>query len=255
LNTDDVLDLLAGGARPRKAKHQHRQEYQSQSHLPRRVLNAPVVEAMQPVPEGVEAEWDTHGNFDGEPQWTCSKCTFLNAGALKTCEMCEHHSKAPITTNVAQMPCDLQNDCDSTWPCLAVAETTSWTDCDVSSVASSWLDVNTFEEIDDDGSSSVASFILVDANHQIASTSAGDVQEISWAARASTSASASGAVINAPQMRVPPLVQRQRQKLKVKSEDDDNDEEDGFDFSDVMTAFPRFRRGKTQRLNQRRLRS
>lgn len=259
LNTDDVPDLFAGGARRKTAKPNHRQNGQ-----PRRVLGAPMAAAMQPVPEHMNAyngDWNSTDDCHAECElpWACSQCTFLNAGALKACEMCERPANRPVVEpsigeQVSQVADRLLgNGCDSAWPRLAEADTTSWIDCDVSSVASSWLDVGTFEEVDDDdGSSSLASFICVDTARGPASTSdvsaAASTRFLSWAERATTAADASGGVVNAPQMRAPPLVQRQRQRVTVKSEEN----EDDYDPNDFLAGLPRFRRGSMQRHKQRR---
>jgi len=243
-NTDDVPDLMAAGPRARRRIGQVRQV------ASRRVVDST---AMQSVPEDAEAVIDDASENDTENElpWTCSKCTFLNASGMPACEMCEFPAAslaanlASIVEQVTPKSYSLQND--SVWPRLADTDTTSWVDCDdVASVASSWLDVNALGEVDDDGSSSVASFIVVDSVRAL--TNISEVRELSWAERATTDTSVDCARINAPQIRVPPLVRQQRQKQKAQRDEDD---EDDFGIYDLMTKCDRSRRGSTQRRKQR----
>merc|ERR1712096_363966 len=89
-----------------------------------------------------------------EAPWPCIQCTFLNAGALRVCEMCNlPWGTVALATSVALSAEALRDnfhavslpspegDIDDVWPALADAVDTSWVRCEVSSVGSSWLDM------------------------------------------------------------------------------------------------------------------
>jgi len=96
-------------------------------------------------------------------QWQCQACTFRNHEMLARCEMCETERGGTIGELIAMNG----STCGSDWPGLSDPElptqqhgeaADSWRDCDVSSVASSWLDIGALDDHSDiDDVSSVAS--------------------------------------------------------------------------------------------------
>lgn len=78
-------------------------------------------------------------------QWSCKSCTLLNSNLLSRCEACDrnrtdkamqsHQQELPAAPSLGTFSLD--------WPALPDASEVvdPWIDCDVSSVASSWLDI------------------------------------------------------------------------------------------------------------------
>lgn len=77
--------------------------------------------------------------------WSCKSCTLLNSNLLSRCEACDrnrtdkamqsHQQELPTAPSMGTFSLD--------WPALPDASEAAdtWIDCDVSSVASSWLDI------------------------------------------------------------------------------------------------------------------
>jgi hypothetical protein len=155
--------------------------------------------------------------------WSCSVCTFLNSDEQEVCEMCaapvpsivtieseaswENISAPPIISD-RPLPTAMQND---EWPSLQEA-IDSFVDCEVSSMGSSWLDVDGVTGVDD-----------------------GDIHVVnplkqtpkSWAARAKAVAShGPAATIPAAGVVAPPWQKAQTRKQdtakQVESVDDNN---------------------------------
>uniref|UniRef100_A0A7S4SBG2 RanBP2-type domain-containing protein n=1 Tax=Alexandrium monilatum TaxID=311494 RepID=A0A7S4SBG2_9DINO len=95
--------------------------------------------------------WEAEAEVKEDSQWSCIACTFLNSGLLGACEMCQ-------TQREIQPPKDLPAgrvpDGDEDWPVLQPTpgdgrslpeEMDSWVDCEVSSVGSSWLDIDSVQ--------------------------------------------------------------------------------------------------------------
>jgi hypothetical protein len=97
------------------------------------------------------------GNPEEEPHswWDCAACTFRNHELLLRCEVCNSEKGAPsCAKHIAQTPSIQAISGEaSDWPALPEA----WADCEVSSVASSWLDVGGANE-------SASDVVIVDEN-------------------------------------------------------------------------------------------
>lgn len=123
------------------------------------------------MPALSEMQSETENITDSEPQqWRCKACTLLNNALLPRCEVCEtkrsDHSTKIVQGNVQKLEAAplIGSTPSLDWPALPVAWelADSWIDCDVSSVASSWLDIGgTDEHADDDNDTDV---ILVTAS-------------------------------------------------------------------------------------------
>merc|ERR1712224_218684 len=103
-------------------------------------------------------EWDELPEKELEPWWSCHSCTFRNHESLPRCEMCETERMLGVTKNArvvkdeaAYVPLTMSTSSHH-WPALPEAwlpvdeESDSWLDCDVSSIASSWLDLGVADE-------------------------------------------------------------------------------------------------------------
>jgi len=115
--------------------------------------------------------------------WSCAACTFLNSGLLDYCEVCQLERGAvpkDMTIQLSTSQALLSAVPEDSWPSLEDSAE-SWVNCDISSVASSWLDVGCAEAcIEEDGEESGTGALLVSAAAAQAATAPAT---LSWAAR------------------------------------------------------------------------
>lgn len=85
---------------------------------------------------------------ESQSEWGCHACTFINHGLLSSCEMCgapkrtaNHIEKNSHGCNEDAAAAFAGLSPAGNWPALPQQDAESWIDCDVSSVASSWLDI------------------------------------------------------------------------------------------------------------------
>jgi hypothetical protein len=78
-------------------------------------------------------------------EWACQVCTFVNCGLLQHCEMCntEKGVTQPLEECAANTSVPLKFNDD--WPSLDGA-VDAWETCEISSIASSWLDIGDMGE-------------------------------------------------------------------------------------------------------------
>lgn len=136
--------------------------------------------------------------------WHCCACSFTNHGLMSACEICAiargsagdlakyHTSKPPQGLSLSDE-----------WPSLREAAD-SFIDCELSSVASSWLAVGGAE------------FDVDDEEYAIIAPSAAEhTTPVSWAARAKPLADGNAAVMmSAGRMQVPPLFHKKVDKVR-----------------------------------------
>lgn len=164
------------------------------------------------------AEIGCSTSSEAELQWQCSACTFLNASAMPSCEVCgtpkqQRSTCIQITTAIEQMPPHEQDV--ASWPSLAEAVDKSFAFCEVSSVGSSWLEIGeTGEDLIDDETCSVTSFLVLDdASALSQSKSSPPPTASSWAARLAQTPGLVGP--RRPPMRMPPLIGKTQEQREA----------------------------------------
>jgi len=177
--------------------------------------------------------------------WSCPACTFLNCSLLPACEMCQTQKDAEpakywldAVRPSAMPPQEALSDESS-------LEDDEWVHCEMSSVGSSWLDVdgaNVREE--DDGE---ASAVMCSAG----STGATPPAVTSWAARAKNVAG-QGVTVKAPAhgTAMPPLKQRALKESEPREYKAEEEEEEVAEFMDMQARrlHSQVSRGITKRL-------
>lgn len=163
--------------------------------------------------DGVEAYCSTALSGQFSSSWACPACTFLNSTWLKRCEICN----TPVDSLTPLTGTSLESAAQNTaaaarsntnadgehhdWPSLQEAAS-SFVDCEISSVGSSWLNVADAEAVVDDESD----VLVVNPPEEFA-------QLQSWAARAKSIAAFGPAVsIPAAGVVAPPLQRVQAPK-------------------------------------------
>jgi len=176
-----------------------------------------------PLPLLAESNEDSdEDNVVGEDQaqtwWHCQACTFRNNELLPRCEVCNTEKDAKGGVHgVVKAPL-VQLTLNQHWPALPEA----WADCDVSSVASSWLDVGAANEqagFDEDSDFDESDVVLVhDTSVQAVA------KPVLWSAVVGRNAGM------APQCNVPvsaalmpPLSRRLGARAKAVNEDEETD--------------------------------
>lgn len=164
------------------------------------------------------AETRSDFKFDAQLPCQCSACTFSNAGAMPTCEICgtpqqQYSNCSPAMASVERRSL-LKHDVAS-WPSLAEAANESFAFCEVSSAGSSWLEVGERDEhLSDDDTCSVTSFWLFDdasALSEVKSSPSPANTVVSWASRLAQNP---GLVSpRRPPVRMPPLTRHVHQQL------------------------------------------
>lgn len=171
--------------------------------------------------------------------WECTACTFSNAFALPFCEMCGlERDCTAIKSNMfsAGVP-----DGDiSSWPSLVEASDTSWTQCEVSSVGSSWLETRESLLLADFVQSVDASDFLIVESSQVCGNQAPKAP--TWAARAAAIGGGDLAPYR-PAVIIPALWQQPVARKAAAKEEDDVDD---ADFLHDRRARPQCQRGRTQ---------
>lgn len=154
-NTLDLPDIGLAGTRAGKSRGLSRKQGRRS--------------ALELVPEDYELSGSEEtGDEEAEAPWECAACTFSNAGAMPSCEMCAKPRSGPSIARralrAASAEKGISSDADAdAWPSLLEATDKSWTLCEVSSVGSSWLDVGDTGQPaeDDDVTSSSVSFLVL----------------------------------------------------------------------------------------------
>lgn len=218
--------------------------------------------AMPKLPEGFavadldpmassDSDVDSHDPlaFLDSDAWMCPTCTLANHPEALACEACETPRPAgDIVVSIAAAgrrraptPGAAEpQEVGEAWPTLAESED-SWELCDVSSLASSWLDIGDADEsIEEDGSATLV-------------TGAG----VSWTepppAPPSYAAMATKAgVVAAPAPRAPrppPMTHAFRAEPRTKKKDTDAEEDVELDEVECRRLWPQ--RGATQRRRNR----
>jgi len=179
--------------------------------------------------------------------WSCPSCTFLNCSLLPACEMCQ-------TQRDADPAQDLSEALGSSVMLQEAAseesnqEDDAWVHCEVSSVGSSWLDVdgtNVCEEYDGEASAILAC--------GVGSAEVPPPAVTSWAARAKNIAG-QGVTVKVPAhgTAMPPLWRRapkEPEPREYKAEEEE-EEKEVPEFVDMQARrlHPQVSRGTTQRL-------
>jgi len=214
LNWNDAPEAtIANTRRGRSGDRFRSQAFRGDRRLPGTVLQ-PLLEelatecAAGPVSEGVsDAE---------ESSWACRSCTFENAAAMPVCEMCGHPAASAPQRRPPQPPFEqalaepLADTGSRSWPALAAAADASWDLAEVSSVASSWLDVADLGELAGAEAADDAGFVLVQ-EPAAAPARAREPAGTSWASRATAGPGPGAAAASGPRpaARVPPLCRQQ----------------------------------------------
>jgi len=173
---------------------------------------------------------------DFEPhQWRCKACTLLNNALVSRCEVCE----TKRTDHVARVVQGNMQKCAAApligsspsldWPALPEAweHADSWIDCDVSSVASSWLDIGSTDDhaVDDD-----ADIILVTSSGGVHMQASKPIGPPLWSAIVGQAQDA--AMLRVRDVAVPPAFSRRpfaRPPTKSKEEDEHDDQDIALD--------------------------
>lgn len=247
LNFEDLPEaLLPGGAGRKSRQIGYRPE---RARLRAKSIGLPLMLEAENTSGDVEAQEEEQEHAyleEGHPAaWSCSACTFLNCSLLPACEMCQTQRDAEPAkywldaVRPSAMPPQeaLSNESSQ--------EDDEWVHCEMSSVGSSWLDVdgaNVREE--DDGE---ASAVMCSAG----STGATPPAVTSWAARAKNVAG-QGVTVKAPAhgTAMPPLRQRVLKESEPREYRAEKDEEEVPEFMDMQARrlHPQVSRGTTQRL-------
>jgi len=249
LNWEDLPEaLLPGGAGRKSRQIGYRPE---RARLRAKSLGLPLILEAEHTSRDVDVEEEEEEQehaceeLSHPAAWSCPTCTFLNNSLLPACEMCQTQRDAELAKDMldvlgpsAMPPQEASSDESS-------QEDDAWVHCEVSSVSSSWLDVdgaNVHEE--DDGE---ASAILVCG---AGSTGATPQAASSWAARAKNVAGQGVAVkVPAHGTAMPPLWQRALKQSEPHASKAEQ-EELVSDFTDMQARrlHPQVSRGTTQRL-------
>jgi len=243
LNCDDCPEAGAGDCR---------QQSRSKVRLEPWSLPA-LLEASAEANEECEREPAGPAEAEGA-QWSCPACTFLNCSLMNTCEVCETEkfAKPPKDVPAWRDPAlagedrpALQSRPVDDWPSLAEAAD-NWVSCEISSVASSWVDIEVAEAFPEDD----------DASAIIVSSATAPAPTTSWAAKAGAAAGP-GAPAKAPMRRTgaPPLAFRAPATRQDRPEREDEDEEDPMlTCLEDRRLWSRASRGATNRRRVARLR-
>jgi len=229
LNCEDLpeADIYALGRGPVSFRNRGAHGYKASK--PRmKLVGMPALSEMQNEMEDIT---------DFEPQqWRCKACTVLNNALLPRCEVCEtkrsDHVAKIVQGNMqklAEAPF-IGSTPSLDWPALPEAWelADSWIDCDVSSVASSWLDIGgTDEHADDDHHADV---ILVTASGGMHMQAPKPVGPPLWSAIVGQAKDA--ATFPVRDVAVPPAFSRRpsaRPRTKSIEEDDHDDQDIALD--------------------------
>lgn len=240
LNIIDVPEAGLAGTR------RGRSDGSSQAHRGERSLRKAALvfnqeDAEMPTEDDQQDDAGSHAN-PLEVAWACPACTFLNAGPLLACEMCGS-SRKQIQQYVHSA--DLPDKNFAMWPTLHEAYEDSWGFCELSSIASSWHELEQpeagFKEEDD--ASSVSSFCV------IVDMPPAERAAMSWADRIP-----GGRAPHLPKILAPPLWHKQGAR-KTRSREAKGQDSEGCDLDDLngledlneRRLHPSSRRGLAQR--------
>jgi len=250
LNWEDLPEARLPGGAGRKSRQMgyrpNRMRFRSKS------LGLPLISEVEHSSkdgEVEEAEQEHACEEESHPAaWCCPSCTFLNYSLLPACEMCQ-------TQRDAEPAQDLLEALGSSAMMLQEAaseesdhEEDVWVHCEVSSVGSSWLDVETTNLCkESDGEASA--ILACDAGSAEVTPPA----VTSWAARAKNIAEQGVAVkVPAHGTAMPPLWRRalkEPEPHEYKAEDEE-EEKEVPEFADMQARrlHPQVSRGSTQRM-------
>lgn len=185
-----------------------------------------------PVVSEVENESSNIYMIDVETQqWCCKSCTLLNSNLLSRCEACDmNRTDNAMQSNKQELAAAPSlGTLSLDWPALPDASevTDSWVDCDVSSVASSWLDIGGADgPAADDNESDI---VLVGASAAQTQVS----QPASWSAIVGKTELLDIAAIR--RVAVPPAFRRPSNRTRTKSAENEDAEWDDPDVAlDVL---------------------
>jgi len=204
--------------------------------LPAKTQKLPLISEIDRMRDGEKelGEQQEHTCEEGSypAAWSCRLCTFLNCGLLPACEMCQTRRDPDLANDLLDAPGP-----GAMPPQEATCEESSqeddeWVHCEVSSVGSSWLEVdgtNVREEDEDEASTVLleededeANTVLLCGAESTRKTAPGAT---SWAARAKTIAGEGMAVkVPAHGTAMPP---HWRRALKLPQPREHNAEEEG----------------------------
>lgn len=219
LNCDDLPEANQFGFRKLKVVDRHKHCGKLQK--PRTKLR------VLPVVPEIGNEDSEDCNLQNEAfSWRCDPCTLTNKDLLHCWEVWDENSNKISTKNasqalsVAQVPLIGVNP-SLDWPPLPEAweVADSWIDCDISSIASSWLDVDCADDVADDDDNE-ADMILV-SDSAVKTKPLKSAGPPSWSAIVGNSPSVAKAPIEG--VAVPPPISRQpavRRRTKCKDEED-----------------------------------
>jgi len=236
LNCDDLPEANQFGFR--KLKVIDRQKNGGKLPKPRTKLRVLPV-----VPETGNEDSEEY-NIQHEPSpWRCDTCTLTNNAILLCCEVCgadrskfaaKHATQGVFVAQVPLIGATPSLD----WPPLPEAweVADSWIDCDISSISSSWLDVDCADDVADEDDAEADIILVTDSVDSAVQTKpAKSAGPPSWSAIVGNSPSIAKAPIQG--VAVPPPISRQpavRKHTKRLDEEDYLDTEtDCLDASRV----------------------
>lgn len=251
INYSDTPEVsLIGGSGPLSRRVGYRKD---RTKFRVKSLAFPMIAEVGDEDNGTRSATDQHGL-----PWSCRTCTFVNHGELLTCEMCHtpanggsvidnpieaswEHVSINSVRALHKLPdaASPTSGLDGDWPSLGEA-IHSFVECEVSSVGSSWLDIDVEGGIVEDDCGAYIVTGMKDPATQASQT---------WAARArDVAAQGPAAAIPAAGVLAPRLQSAQPKKQEKDREvgmvDDDNWELDRLEGRRLQ---PHFARGSTQR--------
>jgi len=215
LNCEDLPETALPSRRRARASRGHRRV---------KALGLPTLTELEGEPSAVdEQEPELEEALCGSDEvWSCAACTFMNRHMLPACEMCQ-------TLRAAVPPKEpvdaTQENFAEGWPSLQDAAD-SWAHCELSSVGSSWVDLDNVGDVVDELDEIDAMLVGgVVAHERPAEVKAPP----SWAARiGATTVPSDACKVSAMGVAVPPPLIAQRARRRVKTAGDEDEEDLGL---------------------------